>query len=103
MTMFNPPHPGQVVREFMGEMSVSDFAKHIGVTRANLSMILNGRAGISAMMSLKLEEAFGSSEGFWLRLQNSYDLAKARRVKRTKIKLVPSAKRQKARLAKMAA
>ena len=84
MPMFNPAHPGEVLREFMGEeMTVSALAKHLGVTRANLSMILNGRAGISAMMSLKLDEAFGTSEGLWLRMQNNYDLAKARRMKRT--------------------
>jgi addiction module HigA family antidote len=103
MPMFNPPHPGEVVREFMGDMTVSEFAKHLGVTRANLSMILNGRAGISAMMSLKLEEAFGSSEGFWLRLQNSYDLAKARRLKKMKVKLLPAYKKERARVAKLAA
>jgi addiction module HigA family antidote len=87
MPMFNPAHPGEVLREYMGEnITVSALAKHLGVTRANLSMILNGRSGISAMMSLKLDEAFGTSDGLWLRMQNNYDLAKARRLKKVKIK-----------------
>lgn len=103
MQMFNPSHPGEILREFMGEdITVSAMAKHLGVTRANLSMILNGRAGISALMSLKLDEAFGTSEGLWLRLQNQYDLAKARRVKRTKIKLLRPAKNRQASLKKAA-
>ena len=50
-------------------MTVSALAVHLGVTRSNLSMILNGRAGVSAAMSLKLDDAFLTSEGFWLRLQ----------------------------------
>jgi len=87
MEMFNPPHPGEVLREYMGDATVSAFAKHIGVTRANLSMILNGRAGISALMALKLDEAFETSEGFWARMQCGYDLAKAKKVKRAKVKL----------------
>jgi addiction module HigA family antidote len=95
MQMYNPAHPGEILREFMGnDLTVSDLAKHLGVTRANLSMILNGRAGISPLMSLKLDEAFGTSEGLWTRLQNQYDLARARRMKRTKIKLLPGRKAQ---------
>jgi antitoxin HigA-1 len=90
MQMYDPAHPGEILREFMGDLTVSELAKHLGVTRANLSMILNGRAGISPLMSLKLDEAFGTSEGLWTRLQNQYDLARARRVKRTKIKLLPA-------------
>jgi len=55
------------------------------VTRAHLSMILNGRAGISPLMSLRLDEAFGKSDGFWFGLQEDYDLAQARKVKRKKV------------------
>ena len=86
MLMFNPPHPGECLREEMGErITVTALAKHLGVTRAHLSTILNGRAGISPLMSLKLDEAFRKSEGFWYRMQEQYDLAQARRVKRKKI------------------
>jgi antitoxin HigA-1 len=87
MQMFNPPHPGRLIRAAMGDkLTVSALAKHLGVTRAHLSMILNGRAGISALMSLKLDEAFDKSSGFWSGLQFDYDLAQARKVKRRKIK-----------------
>jgi addiction module HigA family antidote len=89
--MFNPSHPGEILRQYMGaDLTVSALAAHLGVTRANLSMILNGRAGISAPMSLKLDDAFSTSEGFWLRLQTNYDLAQARRLKRRKIRPVSS-------------
>ncbi len=89
MPMFNPPHPGRVLREFMGDkITISALARHLGVTRTNLSLILNERAGISPEMSLKLDEAFGSSEGLWMRLQVQYDLAQARKKKRTKVPLL---------------
>ena len=89
MPMFNPSHPGDILRQYMGDdLTVSALAAHLGVTRANLSMILNGRAGISAPMSLKLDDAFATSEGFWLRLQTNYDLAQARRMKKKKIRPV---------------
>jgi addiction module HigA family antidote len=70
----------------MGDrITITALAKHLGVTRACLSMILNGRAGISPLMSLKLDEAFRKSEGFWYRMQQEYDLAQARRIKRKRI------------------
>ncbi len=86
MAMFNPPHPGEGLREEMGDtITITALAKHLGVTRAHLSMILNGRAGISPLMSLKLDEAFGKSEGFWSRLQQQYDLAQAKKIKRARV------------------
>jgi antitoxin HigA-1 len=86
MPMFNPSHPGSVLREYMGDkITISALAKHLGVTREHLSTILNERAGISPLMSLKLDEAFGTSEGLWYKLQANYDLAQARRVKRAKV------------------
>jgi addiction module HigA family antidote len=89
MQMFNPAHPGVIIREFMGDkITVSALAKHLGVTRTNLSLILNGKAGISALMGLKLDEAFGTSEGLWLRMQLQYDMAQARKKKRTKVPLL---------------
>lgn len=87
MEMYNPSHPGRLVRAAMGDtLTVSALAKHLGVTRAHLSMILNGRAGLSALMALKLDEAFEKSDGFYWRVQSGYELAKARRVKRAKVK-----------------
>jgi addiction module HigA family antidote len=89
MQMYNPAHPGRVLREFMGDkITVSSLAKHLGVTRTNLSLIVNEKAGISALMGLKLDEAFGTSEGLWLRLQLQYDLAQARKKKRAKVPLL---------------
>jgi len=86
MPMFNPPHPGECLREQMGRsVTVTALAKHLDVTRAHLSMILNGRAGISPLMSLKLDEAFNKSHGFWFGMQQAYDLAQARKVKRKKV------------------
>jgi addiction module HigA family antidote len=89
MPMFNPSHPGSVLREYMGDrITISALAKHLGVTREHLSTILNERAGISPLMSLKLDEAFGTTEGLWYKLQTNYDLALARRKKRAKVGLL---------------
>lgn len=89
MPMFNPPHPGRALREAMGNrITVSALARHLGVTRTNLSLLLNEHAGVSPAMSFKLDEAFGTSEGFWMRLQMQYDLAQARKKKRTKVPLL---------------
>jgi addiction module HigA family antidote len=87
MEMYNPSHPGQLIRVAMGEgLTVSALAKHLGVTRSHLSMILNGRAGLSATMALKLDDTFEMSDGFWWRVQSGYELAKARRAKRKRLK-----------------
>jgi len=60
MRMFNPPHPGEVLRDYLGGVSVTDSAKHLRVTRVALSRILNGSAGISAEMALRLSDALGT-------------------------------------------
>ncbi|MGA8940743.1 MAG: HigA family addiction module antitoxin [Acidobacteriaceae bacterium] len=87
MAMFNPSHPGSVLREYMGDrITVSALAKHLGVTREHLSTILNGRAGVSPLMALKLDEAFGTCDGLWYKLQMNFDLAQARKVKRGKVR-----------------
>lgn len=83
--MHNPPHPGEVLREFMGASSVTELAEHLGVSRVTLSRLLNGSAGVSAEMSLKLAEAFGTSPDVWLRMQVVYDLWLASRMKRRKV------------------
>jgi addiction module HigA family antidote len=92
MRMFNPPHPGNLLKTAMGDsVTITALALHLGVTRAQLSMILNGRAGISPQMSLKLDEAFEKSQGFWFGLQTDYDLAQALRKKRPRIKPIRTA------------
>jgi addiction module HigA family antidote len=87
MRMYNPAHPGIILKEYMGDnITVSALAKHLGMTRANLSMILNGRLGISASVATKISEAFPNSDAeFWLGLQNQYDLAQVAKRKRAKI------------------
>ncbi len=81
MEMFNPPHPGEIVREDclipLG-LSVADGAKRLGVSRQSLSELLNGHNGISAAMALRLEKAGWSTAETWLRNQTSYDLWQAR-------------------------
>jgi addiction module HigA family antidote len=95
MVMFNPPHPGRLVREFMGEdMTVTQMAQHLKMTRANLSMILYGRTGISAMVAIKLSEALPNwPPSFWLLLQNDYDLWHASRIKRVKLRPIHASDR----------
>ena len=77
MGMYNPPHPGEIIREFCIDplgLSVTDAAKALGVTRKTLSALLNGRSGISPEMALRLSKVFGRSPEAWLKLQLQYDL-----------------------------
>ncbi len=84
MPMKEPPHPGLSVRydclEPLG-LSVTDAAKALGVTRQSLNNVVNGKAGISPEMALRLDKAFGGTAEGWLALQCAYDLAQARKRK----------------------
>jgi addiction module HigA family antidote len=93
--IFNPAHPGEVLRDYLGEMSVAEAAERLGVTRAHLSRILNGRAGISASMSLRLSAALGTSPEFWAKMQMQYDLWLAQKAKRPRIRRFPMCQRPK--------
>jgi len=75
--MHNPPHPGRALREYLGDLTVTEAASRLGITRAALSRILNGSAGISADMALRLRDALGTSAEMWLNMQNQYDLWQA--------------------------
>ena len=77
MPMKNPVHPGRIVKgSIQGlELSVTDAAKILGVTRPTISKLVNGRASLSPEMAIRLSKAFGSTPEFWLRLQLNYDLA----------------------------
>lgn len=77
MRMHNPAHPGTVLRDYLGDMSVTEAASRLGVTRAALSRILNGSAGISADMALRLRDALGTSAEMWVNMQAQYDLWQA--------------------------
>lgn len=84
--MHNPPHPGEVLRDtVLGALTVSEFARSLGVSRVALSRVINGRAAVSADMALRLADALGGSAESWLRLQASYDLWQASRKPRPKI------------------
>lgn len=85
MRMFNPPHPGMVLRDYLGSVSVTAAAEHLGITRAALSRILNGSAGISAEMALRLADAFGTSPELWTGMQAQYDLWQASKKRRRKL------------------
>lgn len=76
-TMRNPPHPDEVLREWLDGVSVTAAADRLGVTRVALSRVLNGAAGISAEMDVRLSKALGTSLGTWYFVQASYDLWQA--------------------------
>jgi addiction module HigA family antidote len=80
--MKNPVHPGLIVRRDCLEplvLSVTEGAKVLGVTRQALNNVVNGKAGISPEMAIRLSKAFGSTPETWLQMQLAYDLAAARK------------------------
>lgn len=79
MRMHNPPHPGLVLRDYLGDTPVTTAAQHLRTTRVTLSRVLNGKAGISANMALRLASALGTSPELWMNMQTQYDLWRARR------------------------
>jgi antitoxin HigA-1 len=85
MPMKNPPHPGEFVRMEIVEpagLSVTDAAKALQVSRPALSALLNGRAGLSGEMALRIEKAFGVKMDTLMRMQVSYDIAQTRKRER---------------------
>ncbi len=87
-----PPHPGFSLRENCIEacdLTITDAAKALGVTRQTLTKIVNGRSGISSEMALRISKAFGGTPEIWLKMQLTYDLAQARnKVGHIKIKRI---------------
>lgn len=79
MQMYNPPHPGKVVREFLGDTTVTEAARLLGVSRPSLSNVLNGSAGISPEMAVKFSKLFDTSAEVWMGIQMQYDLWQARK------------------------
>ncbi len=86
MQMHNPSHPGRILAYYLQGRSVTEVARHLGVTRPALSRVLNGKAGISADMALRISEAFSTDPDLWLRLQAQRDLWLASKKKRVKVK-----------------
>ncbi|WP_454064314.1 HigA family addiction module antitoxin [Candidatus Nitrospira salsa] len=92
MRMKTPPHPGRIVRQECIEplgLTITEVAERLGVTRQTLDKLVNGKAGISPEMSIRLSKAFGSSPEMWLGLQMEYDLAQAEKTaNRIKVKRI---------------
>jgi addiction module HigA family antidote len=87
--MHNPAHPGEVLREYLPEdMTVTEAARRLKVTRQQLSALLNQRSGVSAEMALRLAAALGTSAEIWISMQAAYDLWQARRKPQPKIKRI---------------
>jgi addiction module HigA family antidote len=85
--MHDPAHPGEVLREYLpSDITAGEAAQRLGVTRQALSAILNGRAGISADMALRLSQALGTTAEMWLSMQMARDLWCAEQKPRPEIK-----------------
>ena len=93
MQMHNPPHPGLVLKDALDNLpiTVTKFAAHLGVSRVTLSRVLNGRAGITADVSIRISEAFGQSPDLWFKMQNTHDFWQAVQGKRKKVRPLQAA------------
>ena len=88
MAMYNPPHPGEILRDTVladNRISVTEFAKKLGVSRVALSRVANGKAAVSADMALRLAAALGGSAESWLQMQAAFDLWQAAKKRRAKV------------------
>lgn len=75
--MHNPPHPGEVLREYLGDRTVAEAAVKLGVNRVNLSRVVTCSSGVSVDMAYRLGDAFGTSPELWAGMQLQYDLFQA--------------------------
>lgn len=91
--MHDPAHPGEVLADTVlrkdGGLTVSGFAKRLGVSRVALSRVVNGRAAVSAELAIRLAAALGGSAESWLTMQVAYDLARAEKKRRPRIERIP--------------
>ena len=91
--MYNPCHPGEILWEDYLKplhISITEFAKQLGVSRKVLSDVVNEKAGISPVMSLRLSKALNKSPQFWLTMQMNYDLFRVQKKSRKAIQSVRS-------------
>jgi len=92
MNMHNPAHPGEILKELIIqplELSITEAARHLGISRKTLSKVLNQRGAITPEMALRLEMTFGKpNAAHWLRLQNAFDIWQTRQDS-TKIQVIP--------------
>lgn len=85
--MHDPSHPGEILEDtVLREMSVTELAKRLSVSRVALSRVVNGRAAVSAELAIRLAAALGGSAETWMRMQVTYDLWHAQKKKRPKIR-----------------
>ncbi len=80
--MKNPPHPGRILKQECIDpigLTITEAALKLGISRQTLSEVINGKAGISPLMALKLGKAFNTTPEFWINMQSQYDLAQARK------------------------
>ena len=89
--MHNPPHPGEILKDTVladSGISVTTFAKNLGVSRVTLSRVVNSKAAVSADMALRLAAALGGSAESWLQMQVAFDLWQAAKKRRPKVQLL---------------
>jgi addiction module HigA family antidote len=84
--MHNPARPGELLKDFLGDITATRLAEHIGVARANISRVLNGRTSITTDISIRLGEALPLFNVFFSRAQLQHDLWLESQKKRPKIK-----------------
>lgn len=84
--MYNPASPGELLREFLGQRTATELAAHIGVARATISRILNGRSAVTVDLSIRLGEALELSPDFFSKAQLQHDLWLESRRKRPRIR-----------------
>ena len=86
----SPPHPGKVLREYLGEITITEAAVKLGVNRVMLTRVVAGSSGVSADLAYRLSQAFGTSAEMWAGMQMKYDLYQASKLKRPKIERLTS-------------
>lgn len=88
-----PPHPGEVLREYLGDTPVTDAAEALGVGRTTISRLLSGKSSVSPDMAIRLGKALGTTPELWAHLQVAYDLHLAAKQKRPRIRQIPTLKK----------
>jgi addiction module HigA family antidote len=92
--MYNPPHPGEILKEMVFEplnLSVTEAADRLAMSRVALSRVLNGRAGSSPDLAIRLEKAGASAARFWINLQANFDLWQATQRKQPRVRKLQKA------------
>ena len=92
--MKSPPHPGEMIREDVLRplgLDITEAARRLGMSRVALSRVINGKAGISPNLAVRLERAGVSTARFWMAIQSSYELAQAMRRKQPPVKPLQAA------------